>query len=138
MEGTNPAVAINDIDERDVRMQDRLSEMLTDKSQAAGAVLGPREHGSVGSQFQKLHPDILTNSTGFLLSLSSPNLRRFCWFAAFGAASMSWCRLFGERPGANRLLVTESPPWSEENALQAVIALGKFGEAAATYAYEAW
>lgn len=116
-------------------MQDRLSEMLTDKSQAAGAVLG--NMAAFGSQFQKLHPDILTNSTGFLLSLSGPNLCCFCWFAVFGAASMSWCRLFGERPGANRLLVTESP-WSEENTLQAVIALGKFGEAAATYAYEAW
>ena len=59
MEGTNPAVAINDIDERDVRMQDRLSEMLTDKSQVAGTVLG--NMAAFGSQFQKLH--LLTNST---------------------------------------------------------------------------
>ena len=43
-----------------------------------------------------------------------------------------------EARGESSMLVTESPPWSEENTLQAVIALGKFGEAAATYAYEAW
>ena len=62
MEGTNPAAAINDIDERDVRMQDRLSEMLTDKSQVAGTVLGNMAaFGSQCSQFQKLH--LLTNST---------------------------------------------------------------------------